>query len=238
MFGDDDTKNPSSDSNVVQPTNDQPAGNTPADAAGASTDSGGSDAPAPAEDSTPDTGAGSADDSSSGDSSDSASPAAPAEDSSQPSPTPDNKTSADSGGSDAPAPAEDTDNPADSSSGSPPDLTSAADTSSTSNSSSDSGDSTGDDLSSTPGVGDDELLSIKKDALSDLSPLVDKLDQSSEEKFRTTMMMIQASDDQTLIKRAYDNAKEISDEKERAQALLDIVNEINYFTHSGSDSSK
>ena len=47
------------------------------------------------------------------------------------------------------------------------------------------------------------------------------------------MMMIQASDDQTLVKRAYEAAKSISDDKERAQALLDIVNEINYFTHTG-----
>lgn len=63
--------------------------------------------------------------------------------------------------------------------------------------------------------------------------MVDKLDQTPEEKFRTTMMMIQASDDQTLVKRAYEAAKSISDDKERAQALLDIVNEINYFTHTG-----
>ena len=129
------------------------------------------------------------------------------------------------------------------STGGTPDLTSAADTSSTSDSSSDSGvstDETNDEDSSTSlaAVGDDELLSIKKDALSDLSPLVDKLDQTPDEKFRTTMMMIQASDDQTLIKRAYDSAKEITDEKERAQALLDIVNEINYFTHTGSDDNK
>ena len=44
------------------------------------------------------------------------------------------------------------------------------------------------------------------------------------------MMMIQASDNQALIKEAYAAAQEIDDEKTRAQALLDIVNEINYFT--------
>ena len=44
------------------------------------------------------------------------------------------------------------------------------------------------------------------------------------------MMMIQASDDQTLLKDAYEAAKGITDEKTRAQALLDVVNEINYFT--------
>jgi len=44
------------------------------------------------------------------------------------------------------------------------------------------------------------------------------------------MMMIQAADDESLIKTAYEAAQNISDEKVRAQALLDIVNEINYFT--------
>jgi hypothetical protein len=75
-----------------------------------------------------------------------------------------------------------------------------------------------------------DLLSIKQEVLSTLSPLVDHLDQTSEEKFRTIMMMIQATDDQSLIKSAYASARSIEDEKVRAQALLDIVNEINYFT--------
>ncbi len=76
----------------------------------------------------------------------------------------------------------------------------------------------------------DDLLGIKQEALQALSPLVGHLDQAPEEKFRTTMMMIQASDDQTLLRQAYDAAKQIEDEKVRAQALLDVVNEINYFT--------
>lgn len=76
----------------------------------------------------------------------------------------------------------------------------------------------------------DDLLTIKQDALQELSPLVGHLEQNPEEKFRTTMMMIQASDDHSLIKVAYEAAKQITDEKARAQALLDVVNEINYFT--------
>jgi hypothetical protein len=75
-----------------------------------------------------------------------------------------------------------------------------------------------------------DLLDIKLAALKQLSPLVGHLDQTPEEKFRTTMMMIQASDDQSLVPQAYAAAKDITDEKTRAQALLDIVNEINYFT--------
>jgi hypothetical protein len=83
--------------------------------------------------------------------------------------------------------------------------------------------------------GDNDLLSIKKEALEELSPLIDHLDQDSEEKFKTTMMMIQASDNKELIPQAFNVAKQISDDKKRAQALLDIVNEINYFTHKTED---
>ena len=79
-------------------------------------------------------------------------------------------------------------------------------------------------------IGNDELLDIKQQALSQLSPLVGHLEQTPEEKFRTTMMMIQASDNQDLVKDAYAAAQAITDEKIKAQALLDIVNEINYFT--------
>lgn len=75
-----------------------------------------------------------------------------------------------------------------------------------------------------------DLIEIKRQALSQLAPLLKHLDQTPEEKFRTTMMMIQAGDDVTLVKTAYEAALAISDEKTRAQALLDIVNEINYFT--------
>jgi hypothetical protein len=88
------------------------------------------------------------------------------------------------------------------------------------------------------GSGDtDQLLDIKQQALQQLSPLIGHLEQSPEEKFRTTMMMIQAADNDALIKTAYETALQITDEKVRAQALLDVVNEINYFTHSNSDSS-
>jgi hypothetical protein len=77
-----------------------------------------------------------------------------------------------------------------------------------------------------------DLFKLKQQALAQLSPLVDHLDQSPEEKFRTTMMMIQASDDQSMLGTAYAAAQSISDEKVRAQALLDVVNEINYFTQN------
>ena len=79
-----------------------------------------------------------------------------------------------------------------------------------------------------------DLSSIKQQALQQLSPLVGHLELAPEEKFRTTMMMLQATDDQDMIKDAYAAAQAIPDEKTRAQALLDVVNEINYFTQQAN----
>lgn len=80
----------------------------------------------------------------------------------------------------------------------------------------------------------DDLLNMKQAALQELQPLVNHLDQSPEEKFRTVMMMIQAADDHTKLNEAFEAAKQITDDKIRAQALLDVINEINYFTqHQG-----
>lgn len=86
------------------------------------------------------------------------------------------------------------------------------------------------DETASASTADPALLELKKQALEELSPLVEHLDQTPEEKFKTIMMLIQATDSSNLITTAHEAAKAISDEKVRAQALLDIVNEINYFT--------
>lgn len=92
--------------------------------------------------------------------------------------------------------------------------------------------------SSTPAPSDDsgDLDSIRSEALQELAPLVSELDQEPEEKYRTLMMIIQSSDNQSLIKQAYEAAESIKDKKARAEALLTIVHEINYFT--GKDKSQ
>jgi hypothetical protein len=90
--------------------------------------------------------------------------------------------------------------------------------------------------SSGTGPADGDLIDIKQKALQNLQPLVNHLEQSPEEKFKTTMMLIQATDNSELVKQAYEAANQINDEKARAQALLDVVNEINYFTHKENGS--
>ncbi len=75
-----------------------------------------------------------------------------------------------------------------------------------------------------------DLNSIKKDALIELRPLVDKLDLAPEEKFDTYLLLLRSTDDQTLIAPAHAAAKNIADETRRAQALLDVIKEIDYLS--------
>ena len=79
-----------------------------------------------------------------------------------------------------------------------------------------------------------DLIDLKSKALDELYPIIHKLDLSAEENFKTLMMMIQATDNHELISQAYEAAEKIEDEATKARALLDIVNEINYFTNHPS----
>lgn len=78
---------------------------------------------------------------------------------------------------------------------------------------------------------------IKKEALQKLEPLVNELDLHPEEKYRALMMIIQATDNKELVNEAYQAADKIEDNKTRAQALLSIVNEIEYFKNKEIASS-
>lgn len=80
------------------------------------------------------------------------------------------------------------------------------------------------------------LDSIKNEALNELRPLVDKLGVAPEEKFDTYLLLIRSSDDMSLIAPAHEAAKAIPDESRRAQALLDIIKEIDYLTHQQKSS--
>ncbi len=77
-------------------------------------------------------------------------------------------------------------------------------------------------------AGDDMIEQIKISALQELRPLMQHIDLSPEERFEKYLMMLRASDDPSLIQPTYEAAQKISGEKLRAQALLDVINEINY----------
>ena len=77
-----------------------------------------------------------------------------------------------------------------------------------------------------------DLDAIKKDALGELRPLIDHVDLPPEEKFDTYLMLIRSTDDTSLIGPAHTAAQAITDEKRRAEALLDIIKEIDYLSRA------
>jgi hypothetical protein len=77
-----------------------------------------------------------------------------------------------------------------------------------------------------------DLDTIKKDALGELRPLIDRVDLPAEEKFDTYLMLIRSTDDSSLIGPAHIAAQGITDEKRRAEALLDIIKEIDYLSRN------
>ncbi|MFZ3010009.1 MAG: hypothetical protein WA030_03270 [Candidatus Microsaccharimonas sp.] len=76
------------------------------------------------------------------------------------------------------------------------------------------------------------LDAIKKDALGELRPLIDHVDLPPEERFDTYLMLIRSTDDTSLISPAHVAAQAITDEKRRAEALLDIIKEIDYLSRT------
>lgn len=79
-------------------------------------------------------------------------------------------------------------------------------------------------------TGGSNLDDLKKTALEELRPLVGKLNLPPEDKFDTLLLIIRSTDDQSLLEPAHEAAKAIQDEDKRAQALLDVIKEIDYFS--------
>lgn len=79
-------------------------------------------------------------------------------------------------------------------------------------------------------TGSAELDGIKLDALKELRPLMDKVELPAEEKFDTYLMLIRSTDDSSLIGPAHTAAQGIADEKRKAEALLEIIKEIDYLS--------
>ena len=67
---------------------------------------------------------------------------------------------------------------------------------------------------------------IKKAALRDLVPLLDRLNMDSSEKFNIYRDIFEDLKDYTVLDPAYRAAREIADEEERAAALLYLVKSI------------
>lgn len=83
-------------------------------------------------------------------------------------------------------------------------------------------------------AGDESLEGIKQQALGELRPLVDKLNVEADEKFDIYLLLLRSTDDKELIAPAHEAAKAIADESKRAQALLDVIKEIDFLNQGGN----
>lgn len=87
------------------------------------------------------------------------------------------------------------------------------------------------------GTGASDLDGIKLDVLKELRPLMDKVDLPADEKFDTYLMLIRSTDDTSLIAPAHAAAQNITDEKRKAEALLEVIKEIDYLSKKGQSSA-
>lgn len=71
---------------------------------------------------------------------------------------------------------------------------------------------------------DTNVESVKTDMMRDLFPLMDKVEMTPERKWEIYKQMIEETHDNSMVGAAYEAVKGISDEKERAEALLYLIN--------------
>ncbi len=85
-------------------------------------------------------------------------------------------------------------------------------------------------MSTAPTSGATDLDDIRSNALDELRGLIDKVELPADEKFDVYLMLIRSTDDTSLIAPAHAAAQGIEDEKKKAEALLEIVKEIDYLS--------
>ena len=71
--------------------------------------------------------------------------------------------------------------------------------------------------------GDTDLDRVKINALNEIRPILETVDILPEKKFTIYKDIIELTDDKACIEPAYNAARQIADEKERAEALLYII---------------
>lgn len=74
--------------------------------------------------------------------------------------------------------------------------------------------------------GDPDLNKVKTMALSDLRPILESVDLPTEKKFKIYKDIIDLTEDKACIEPAYNAAKMITGDKEKAEALLYVVEAI------------
>ena len=70
-----------------------------------------------------------------------------------------------------------------------------------------------------------EISDVKRDMIKDLIPLMDKVSLTPEKQFGFYKEVIDATHDKEMVPAAYNVAKKLEDDKERAEALLYLIDE-------------
>lgn len=78
-----------------------------------------------------------------------------------------------------------------------------------------------------------DLGALKQEALHELSPLIGQLDLSPDEKYATAKMVYEETNDQALLTAVYDAAKDLPEDKAKAEAIYDVIKKINEFNSRG-----
>jgi hypothetical protein len=71
-----------------------------------------------------------------------------------------------------------------------------------------------------------DLDYLRSKALAELAPIVDNLEVSQEQKYKTVMETFEATKDNSLLQQAFDFASVIPDDKAKAEALQNILDRI------------
>jgi len=75
-------------------------------------------------------------------------------------------------------------------------------------------------------VASGDLDQVKMSALNDLKPIIERVNISPEDKFKIYREILEDMPDKAVVEPAYNVAKQIADEAERAEALLFVVQKI------------
>ncbi len=71
-----------------------------------------------------------------------------------------------------------------------------------------------------------DLAKVRESALQELIPLMDKVDITAAEKFDIYSEVIESTHDKSIIEKAFEAARNIADEKVKAESLLKLVQMI------------
>lgn len=71
------------------------------------------------------------------------------------------------------------------------------------------------------------LTELRQEAISTLIPLIDQINGAPDKKFELLITAARSAGDTQLLKKALESAKQLEGDDQKAEAVLDVLNEIN-----------